>query len=1308
MSVKTGTFNQKTSAGEQAITGLGFTPEIVLFFSSGATADDTYQASYHGMFGITTGSDAADNGSVSASSEDAKTTGIHNSTGRAAQKAITFCEFGDVLKAEADLTSFDADGFTLNWSTADAVARKINYIAVSGFDSVKLVEWKMGAGSGSQSVTGVGFVADVVINIWETNATDTTTPYATASGGIGMGAFDVTDEWGFGSWDEETNDATTRSAQSNIDFFAGVNISGGARYAHFVSMDADGFTINRPQTTTPKAICYSLCLKGGPQIKLLYPTKLLNAIGSTKKSVGFRVGGIISGTANPTLDKTGITDIMISVGVADKDNQESMEFHVDQLATSDSEMINIRNRTLLVNKNHDATIESQAHFDHFSDDSFDVNWGPSADSAVIRYGVIVFEQTDADVTGEALRVTTGVFDKKTSNGTQAIAGIGFTPKVLMCWYGGATADDTWQDFLRRGFGAATSATNRYACGDAAEEDLVTSNCQVIKSPAHVISIVSPSGSIEGEADLTSFDSDGFTLNWTNNNATAYKIHYLALGGTDEIEDAKIISFVTSTSNGQQSVTGAGFRPDSVICFGNTRINSQEDGVHVHGGILLAVTDGINHVGTQTFLLDASGSEAHARTIDIDGFLEGCTNTPGEDLHSEFVSMDDDGFTFNQINASPSPGYRIFALCIKGIYTNTKNFNSEVSTTGNKAYTGVGFEPVGLLTFGSTQSVDDAVATRGILSIGASDGTNDNALMSGAERGIGDLACISKVGSIVVIDTTDPMATLATTEEGTFTSFDSDGFTIDWTTSDANAIRNLYMAFERNWIQSPGPPVTDVAATANSTIGLAQSVAHAQDLLRTLTSVMALAQATRQSIFAKSGSNVLALNQLVQATISFGDVFTPSVQSTLVLNQTVVPNNLISVSATNILALGHIVTNDSIKAHSASSGLALIQALAHNFVLASASNALALISTGGGSKNVPASASNVLALAQTLAENFTLESASSPLALVSSASAAVDTNIFLSASNAFTLTQTLSHVIDHHRSIPSDAGDDQSLLQLLQTVSVARNLRESVSNTLALVGEVRLKEHNESVQSFLSLAQRVGRVLPVSASNSMFLQQEAARLFKLMSRLNFISSVTNSKGRDALSVIPFVQTATVLSDYARILSQDLGIRQSVGLIHEFAIPNVECTYSPFVGDVTSGITPPPTTAPVLGSATLTLTHPFVTPTTTLVLRNPELNNSERFQFARINRTTRGGDLKIFSDSTWPKQESLKVQIESLTTAQKDSLVTFFEDFIGLEIGLLDDEDRQWKGLITQPDADITDVNGDGCTYAVIFEFEGKLQ
>ncbi len=520
----------------------------------------------------------------------------------------------------------------------------------------------------------------------------------------------------------------------------------------------------------------------------------------------------------------------------------------------------------------------------------------------------------------------------------------------------------------------------------------------------------------------------------------------------------------------------------------------------------------------------------------------------------------------------------------------------------------------------------------------------------------------------------------------------------------------YIAPPHTFRKVPAPVGEDIFESVTSVMDLVSSATGLVDIERTLNSVLALTQTARASFIAKSASNVLALNQLAQATISFNDVITPSVENTLALTQTAQLRHSFDLSANNILALDAIATNDSILSHSAANTLALIQTVAENFVLASAANVLALTQVGDAGKNLPTSVSNVLALSQELANNFRLHSASSALALSQSVISDVNAAKVISVSNTLALTDTATFVRDLGRAIPTDVGDDQSRLQLVQAVVVAHNIRVNVANTLGLVSAVQLKEHNEAVQSFLSLSQKAGRSIPVSASNALFLQQEACRIFKLSSQLNLFSSVSPVSTKEAASVLSLIQTATVLSDFTRSLSQNLGIRQSVGfaIIPPANTPNLECTYSPFVGEVTSGITPPPTTQPVLGTATLTLTHPFVSPTTTLVLRNPELNNSERFQFARINRTTRGGDLKIFSDSAWPKQETLKVQIEALTTAQKDSLGSFFEDNIGLEVGLLDDEDRQWKGIITQPDADFTDVSGNGCTYSVIFEFEGKLQ
>ena len=146
------------------------------------------------------------------------------------------------------------------------------------------------------------------------------------------------------------------------------------------------------------------------------------------------------------------------------------------------------------------------------------------------------------------------------------------------------------------------------------------------------------------------------------------------------------------------------------------------------------------------------------------------------------------------------------------------------------------------------------------------------------------------------------------------------------------------------------------------------------------------------------------------------------------------------------------------------------------------------------------------------------------------------------------------------------------------------------------------------------------------------------------------------------------------------------------------------YQPQLGFTTdTTVEVPEGTAPTLGNGTLTLTFPFTLPTTTLVLRNPEFTNKDSLNFNRINRTTRGGTLVVYADPIWPKTQTLGFEVHCLKRAQADELIEFFGDSLGLEIGLLDHEGRQWRGIITNPDTPI--INPERGDYSVSFYFEG---
>jgi len=151
---------------------------------------------------------------------------------------------------------------------------------------------------------------------------------------------------------------------------------------------------------------------------------------------------------------------------------------------------------------------------------------------------------------------------------------------------------------------------------------------------------------------------------------------------------------------------------------------------------------------------------------------------------------------------------------------------------------------------------------------------------------------------------------------------------------------------------------------------------------------------------------------------------------------------------------------------------------------------------------------------------------------------------------------------------------------------------------------------------------------------------------------------------------------------------------------------EKEYTPFVGE--SGDSSYPevsTTPPILGSGVLTLTHPRVTPTLTLTLKNPEFGNSDVITFTKVDRQTRGGDRKFFADSNWGSTQSFELSIENVQSCKVtiDEILEFLNTSLGEEIGLLDWEGRQWKGIIVAPESDVIPRVG-GHDVRILFEGE----
>ena len=151
----------------------------------------------------------------------------------------------------------------------------------------------------------------------------------------------------------------------------------------------------------------------------------------------------------------------------------------------------------------------------------------------------------------------------------------------------------------------------------------------------------------------------------------------------------------------------------------------------------------------------------------------------------------------------------------------------------------------------------------------------------------------------------------------------------------------------------------------------------------------------------------------------------------------------------------------------------------------------------------------------------------------------------------------------------------------------------------------------------------------------------------------------------------------------------------------------CTYSPQISPGNSNITPPPLTGPLfIKSSTVTFTYPYDSPTSTLTLRAPTTSDKETIRTNRVHRLTRGGTLIVYNSINWPKNRILNFNIEALTSDEILSLQDFVKLSLGKEIGYLDYESQQWRGLILNPDTIIKD-NSRSCNYSAEFTFRGEI-
>ncbi len=385
LSAKVGNFALNTSTGNQAVTGVGFQPKLVLFFGSMNTADGIV-VDFNLVIGAATSSTAR--GHASINDEDAVGTSDSSRTifTNSCLRMLVPGSASSYLVI-ADFVSMDSDGFTINISNAPGSAYRIGYLALAGSDltNVKVGSFTTPASTGNNATTGVGFQPDGVLFFANGDILETDTN----SAAFGLGFAVSTSQRAWTSLATPRSKITTETfrRQGTDGCIAYMDHDGSSVEVHadFVSFDTDGFTLNFDATISGDGIIY-VALKGG-QYAVGNLTTQTSTGNFSETGVGFQgSAGLFASFCNPASGSI-IAGLEMSLGIVTSSTERFVVGGLSEDAQGTTDTDQFQDDGLVYgNYDHAQTLEGSADFVSWDSDGFTLNQvdaDPTAGNEVI-------------------------------------------------------------------------------------------------------------------------------------------------------------------------------------------------------------------------------------------------------------------------------------------------------------------------------------------------------------------------------------------------------------------------------------------------------------------------------------------------------------------------------------------------------------------------------------------------------------------------------------------------------------------------------------------------------------------------------------------------------------------------------------------------------------------------------------------------------------------------------------------------------------------------------------------------------------
>ena len=389
---------------------------------------------------------------------------------------------------------------------------------------------------------------------------------------------------------------------------------------------------------------------------------------------------------------------------------------------------------------------------------------------------------------------------QTGGGDQDFTVSGFgTPKAAIFLCSLATADGTLADGAAISIGA-TDGTNQWAITFYDEHGGTSSDCYSNYATDEVVQILAADGTIDGEANFSTWITDGVRLTWGNAPAAAYLITVILIGGSDVSAKADTINLGTATT--EQTYSGGSFTPTGGIFVSSEMAFASPDVVIAnaflrlgfaasHGGYL------IEQCNYQIQAIDAAADANNTRYFAQ--YSIGGANTGYGTVITEFNSA---GFKYANNGSASSRALSFLLLDIANGSIHVQIHDAKTST-GNKSFL-FGSKPIA--TLWNLTSITAAVARSDSMPVEAAQDAGDGAYSTGLGISTGYeefSTVVSSEDNAATMNTqsfSDDKCPVVTHDDGTalavgtHVSFDALGQTINFTTAAGGAYKMPVMVF----------------------------------------------------------------------------------------------------------------------------------------------------------------------------------------------------------------------------------------------------------------------------------------------------------------------------------------------------------------------------------------------------------------------------------------------------------------------------------------------------------------------------------